>query len=121
MPTVHALAGLPGSWDTTGGNALKKNDPLLATTHYRSTYSLTDGKWRLLRHEDSTRLFDRSVDPHELNDLAAKLPEVVKRLSALATDLMAQQTAAAQTLGPPIPADMPEEDLERLRSLGYIN
>ena len=90
------------------------------------SFAVVDGEWKLIwnTHIPDERpeyeLYDHVNDPINMKDVAADHPEVVERLaeylknwheSALAAKLDTE--AAAE--------DMSPEELEKLRSLGYIN
>lgn len=53
------------------------------TLHRSPRLSIRDGNWKLLMNPDGSRveLYDIPNDPSELNDLADRTPDVVKRLS----------------------------------------
>jgi hypothetical protein len=88
--------------------------------------AVVDGRWKLVWNtsrpdlKPEYELFDHRQDPLDLNDVAPQHPEVVERLAdylvkwrdaALAARVDAE--TAAEELSP--------EEIETLRSLGYIN
>ena len=90
------------------------------------SFAVVDGEWKLIWNTNipddrpEYELYDHKQDPINMNNVAADHPEVVERLadylknwheSALAAKLDTE--AAAE--------DMSPEELEKLRSLGYIN
>jgi arylsulfatase A-like enzyme len=96
------------TYRTASGYADEKHDMLFA---------VTDGKWKYIHHlirEDESELYDLTRDPRELDNLYAARPEAVEWLLA---DLVARgfQPDHAQGQG-----GMSPEDIERLRSLGYL-
>jgi arylsulfatase A-like enzyme len=83
-----------------------------------SLYAVSDGRWKLILYREKSRdkeleLFDLQADPHELNNLSEKHPEVTSRLR---NELIKMQ---AIVQNPPRPT-MDEKTRERLKSLGYI-
>ena len=78
-------------------------------------FCVTDGKWKYIHHlkyTDSSELFDLENDPEELENLYADHREQADQLFE---DLKARR---------PMPSlkktnDMTDEDIQRLRSLGY--
>jgi len=89
-------------------------------------YAFVAGRYKLVHNVSSANgraefeLYDRRIDPLDLADLAANHPDVVRRMAA---ELAAWREAAASSR---LPADseaasaLSEEELNRLRSLGYI-
>lgn len=97
LPTVCHIAGVE-----LGANELKiegenvvdiwlgskrsRNDPLFwKTSAAGAKPAMREGKWKLHtgnRQLRNSTLFDLSVDPEERNDVAAKRPDVVKRMTA---------------------------------------
>lgn len=94
--------------------------------HDTEAFAITDGQWKLVRHtiraegEPEFELFDFAKDPLDQVDLAAQHPDVVARLSK-ALDGWKQMAAAAR-LKPDSETTktMTPEQLQRLRSLGYV-
>ena len=90
------------------------------------SYSIVNQGWKLIHNvarRDGTpeyELFQVATDPHDQSDVAAEHPEVVARLAA-AIDAWHESAVAAR-----LPSDseavegLSQEELERLRSLGYI-
>jgi arylsulfatase A-like enzyme len=90
------------------------------------SYAIVSEGWKLIHNverragEPEFELYHHAVDPLDQTELSAEHPERVERL---ARDLKAWQAhAAAARLKPDAESaqSMSKEDLERLRSLGYI-
>ncbi len=102
LPTVCSMAGLelPGGLDPDGedmsaallGKPGERTKPLMWEWRFNITghmlnrspmLAIRDGKWKLLMNPDRSRveLYDIPKDPSELNNLAKKHRDVVKRLS----------------------------------------
>jgi arylsulfatase A-like enzyme len=77
------------------------------------------GRHKLIRDDrtNTYELYDLAADPNEQRDLSAELPEVVTSLRERLEETLAR--AAASTLSAE-DAELDEEELERLRKLGYI-
>jgi arylsulfatase A-like enzyme len=90
------------------------------------SFAITDGQWKLIRHTIRPRggpefeLFDFIKDPLDKTDVAAQHPDVVARL-AKALDGWKEMAATAR-LKPDSEGlqNLSPEQLQRLRSLGYI-
>jgi arylsulfatase A-like enzyme len=90
------------------------------------SYSITDGQWKLIHNTARPRggpefeLYDFVKDPLDTTDVASQHPDVVARL-AKALDGW-KQTALAARLKPDAEGvkNLSPEQLQRLRSLGYI-
>jgi len=86
----------------------EKNDMLFAAV---------DGTWKYIHHAlrpAESELYNLQQDPHELTNLYASHPAQVRRLLA---ELRARDCFPAR---PPGAGRMSPEDLQRLRSLGYV-
>jgi arylsulfatase A-like enzyme len=90
----------------------------------RRSSAVFDGRWKLVRNESpppgvaELQLFDRVADRRETTDLAEEHPEVVadliRKLDRWGAWAEGQKVKAEDT------REMSPEELERLRSLGYI-
>jgi len=148
MPTLLALTGVPmpreaqgrslASWlagkGDEGGRRARPAFSIKAATKDifgpppRDTESLAivaDG-WKLVHNarrppgRPEYELFDHRQDPLDQHDLAAQHPDVVQRLAGTLDGWW--RRASAQRLPPDSEAakKLSSEELERLRSLGYI-
>jgi arylsulfatase A-like enzyme len=88
--------------------------------------AIVSGQWKLIHNTKRPasvpefELYDHARDPLDATDLAAKFPDVVQRL---ARDLAAWRQAAQRGRVKPdseAAGSLSKEELERLRSLGYI-
>jgi hypothetical protein len=75
------------------------------------------GDWKLIvgPGEGDRELFDLSRDPEERNDLSAQEPARVEALDRKIHDWL-----AAHRRGDVLRDSVSQEDLERLRALGYV-
>ena len=100
---------------------------LAQTSLYRgalwTSYRL--GRWKLFEQhrpgkEPLRELYDLDRDPLEREDVASLHPEIVAEYSrALAEQVFAARQIAEQ-LGAPERVELHQEDLERLRAMGYL-
>jgi arylsulfatase A-like enzyme len=89
------------------------------------SYGIVSGGWKLVHNVQRSpgtaefELYDHGKDPLDKTDVAAKHPEIVDRLK---TQLSAWKKAAEQGKLPKAGSSegMSSKDLERLRSLGYV-
>jgi arylsulfatase A-like enzyme len=149
MPTLLELSGLPVPEAAQGRSLLPlartaaggggaRRRPVFSTraaTHdlfgppprAKEAYSVILGEWKLIHNLEGAEgdpefeLYHHASDPLALRDVAARHPEVVERLSGVlerwrreteARRLPPDEEAAAALTGP---------EIERLRSLGYID
>jgi arylsulfatase A-like enzyme len=137
MPTVLDLAGLPIPQAAEGrslaplfaadGPRLPRRPAITETldseSGTRATSLISDG-WQLVRvdppgSETRFELYDHVEDPLSLKNVAADHPEIVDRLTQQMKSW--RSFAEAGKLDDARTADqMDSEELERLRSLGYV-
>lgn len=132
MPTLAALAGVPGdpgwrgrSLDAVLKGAAAESAPVyLAGTSNRSVVeplqAVVQGQYKLVRGVGSgtMRLYDLAADPGEQTDVAGAHPEVV---ASMAASLMAWAESFPSTF-PALPGGEAagQELLENLRGMGYL-
>jgi arylsulfatase A-like enzyme len=89
-------------------------------------YSMLTDEWKLVRKmtiEGETvthELYDPASDPLDQNDVAAEHPEVVDRMVAQLDSWLAWAEENKLVSDADAAAGMSSEELERLRSLGYV-
>lgn len=122
--------GAAGGWTRRPAISEKKlTDAKLGAApppHDTESYAITDGEWKLVRNTVRPRggpefeLYDFVNDPLNKTDVAGQHPDVVARL-AKALDGW-KQMAEAGRLKPEAEANksLTPEQLQRLRSLGYV-
>jgi len=147
MPTILATAGLPTPKEAQGTSfaaLLAEN----TSSHWRArpafteknlthepvgapppmdteTFAVVEDGWKLVHNTLRPRggpeheLYDTRTDPFDQHDLAAQHPEIVARLSQR---LAAWHTKSVNARKPPEAAttNLSPEEVERLRSLGYL-
>jgi arylsulfatase A-like enzyme len=90
------------------------------------TVSIVMDEWKLVHN--STRndptpefeLFDWNKDPLDQQNLADKHPDVVKRLAAELAQWKTNAVAAKLKANSDLEKSLSSQDLQRLRSLGYL-
>ena len=105
FPTFAEVAGakIPAGVDGKSlmpilkGKETKVRD-VLYTAYRNCQRSMRDDRWKLIRYPliNKTQLFDLSVDPHELTDLAAK-PESADKIKQLTAQLENTQKELGDT------------------------
>jgi arylsulfatase A-like enzyme len=127
------LAGGPGQDAVAVGGGWKKR-PVVAEKQPSSregpdqdeSYAIMDGGWKLIRNvvrpadKPEYELFDFYKDPLDQKNVAAEHPEVVERLGKALDGF--RQMARAAKLKPDSESTkgLSKEQLEQLRSLGYV-
>lgn len=94
--------------------------------HETEEYAIIDGPWKLVHRRERLpgmaefELFDVAKDPLDARDVAASNPEAVQRLAKLLAGW--REMAQSARLKPDAEATkgLSQEQLQRLRSLGYI-
>jgi arylsulfatase A-like enzyme len=129
LPTILGLAGIRDrSLQIEGvdlfsqGERTAESDLLSFSEDISYGYevkALSDGRFKYMRytgHPQSLEfLFDRSVDPDEMQDVAGANPRVLGSLRATTEQMM---EANGRGTGEPVSLDA--DDIEELRALGYI-
>ena len=93
-----------------------------AEDDYESYAVLLDG-WRLVRDvqpEDGFELYDHATDPLAINDVAADHPDVVERMSREYDRWKQRSEQASLPSDEDLESTLSAEELQRLRSLGYV-
>jgi len=141
MPTVIELSGLPapaemqgqslmplinkstdGEWrpqPAISENVTSKSGDLLAT-------AISSGEWRLIHNtvipnadRPEYELFDRRADPLNLQNIAAEHADVVERMKQ-ELEQWRESAVAAKLSAEDSTADMTPQEIEKLKSLGYL-
>lgn len=82
----------------------------------RTLAAVRHGRWKLIRSEGTpAELYDLEADPNESRNVGRAHPDVVRELSALIDQLVAESPP------PPEPAALEPEVTDELRELGYAN
>ncbi|MCH7700077.1 MAG: sulfatase [Planctomycetes bacterium] len=134
LPTLLGLIDLPNSESfleqMSGVDALAGDDnpryilSRLSDRQLRfdvaTTYSITGGGWKYVHAIGGEELlFDLGADPHELRDVAADHPEVVRDLCARLEDQVTRQLARGADLGSGGLTPLSEKRRRELENLGY--
>lgn len=100
-----------------GQSAIKEldKDELFLTEMKYQTYR--KGRWKSFWHRDKSRMYlvDLNVDPREMHDVAETHPEIIgaqRRRVATLSQTLSSRTGHDDKLS--------EQDLNRLRALGYV-
>jgi len=94
--------------------------------HATESFSVTEDGWKLIRNDKRGsgrppfELYDVRADPLDHTDVAAAHPEIVTRLSRALASWKSKGEAARIVVETGSKDQMKPEDLERLKSLGYI-
>lgn len=131
MPTLLGLTG----WDPPSGmvgrdllpfadDSTEERDLSYAFStsvkDHPTTYAIFDGRFKLIS-DPATRqrwLYDIAADPGEQNDLADEQPETVERLNARLGEEIARVNS--REAAPGRAGEIPQDQLDRLRELGYL-
>ena len=136
----HSLTALFDGAKAGSGSAVAAEPPAYVVTekaptkevgggpppHDTESYSIVEDGWKLIhnvqRHEGRPEfeLYREREDPLNAKDLAASNPEIVKRLSDHLAAWRAQATDARLAPDSEATRAMSPEELQRLRSLGYV-
>jgi len=117
---VGHIEVIDGRWAASLEIVPSKLEPL-----YRETESLqTAGGWRAARpHRPTTPpllLYDLATDPHCLNNVNAQHPDKVAHYTALLQGLRVENERLAERFGGALPGAAGDEQIEALRTLGYV-
>jgi arylsulfatase A-like enzyme len=90
------------------------------------SWAIVDDGWKLIKNghrpegHPEFELFDHRKDPLNLENVAAEYPKVVERLAAT-LEAWQKEAAASRVAVDGEAAEMSEDELEKLRALGYVN
>ena len=90
------------------------------------SFTIMDGNWKLIHNvirppeKPEFELFDFYKDQHDQNNVAAQNPEVVARLAKMLEGWQRVAKQAQLKSDTEATKGMTAEQLERLRSLGYV-
>jgi arylsulfatase A-like enzyme len=94
--------------------------------HDTESFAITDGQWKLVRNTarphggPEFELYDFAKDPLNLTDVAAQHPEIVARLSKALDGWKQMAERARLKPDSETTKNLSPEQLQRLRSLGYV-
>jgi len=94
--------------------------------HETESFSIVLDGWKLIQNTHMApggseyELYDARSDPLNLHDVASQHPDIVRRLSQRLTSWRAEAEAARLKSDTDAAGSLSGEELERLRSLGYI-
>lgn len=134
MPTILRQLDMPLPQTLTGSSLLATSLESPETSvvqvsqnkHRPRRYALTAGRWKLIYDfvNQRARLFDLERDPEESKDLAGERSDQVDRLKALLDvhrqRLQAKRAQIAADVAADGAANLSEEAVRRLESLGYV-
>jgi len=126
LPTLAEMCGLSGPEKTWRGQSLVRamaGKGLRKRPQFTSTpgqHAVVDGDYHLIHNavHGNEKLFDLRADPGERHDLSVERGSVVRRLGAVLDEHM-KNLQLAPRLGA-ASAPMTAEQIEALRSLGYL-
>jgi arylsulfatase A-like enzyme len=101
-------------------------DAVTPPPHDTESFAIVSGGWKLIHNpkrlpgEPEYELYRHDQDPLDQTDLLAEHPDLVERLAGDLKAWRARATAARVKPDEAAASAMSREDLERLRSLGYI-
>jgi arylsulfatase A-like enzyme len=129
IPFLSAAAGTGGWPGWTPRPAISERVPTTDNappSQSRESVSIIDGNWKLIHNAvrpgdlPEFELFDYYQDPLNLKNIAADHPEVVARLSKAIAGWKQMATAARVKPDAESTKALSAEELQRLRSLGYV-
>jgi arylsulfatase A-like enzyme len=122
-----AAASASGAWQRRP--VISEKQPLLAGSDFPNaaeSYAIVDGDWKLIQNvarpseKPEFELFEFYKDPLDQKDLARSHPEVVEKLAKQLADWRGKAQAARLKPDSEQEKSLSAEQLERLRSLGYV-
>jgi len=128
MPTLWDLCGLGVSKEHRGtsladivsGESRPSASPIFSerNAHYEPLEAVVVDGHKLVRGmlSDRFELFDLNTDPGEQHDRAAQQPQTVDQLA----DLLAEWRSRLRPAGSPVSVESQQEQLDRLKALGYL-
>jgi arylsulfatase A-like enzyme len=134
--SLRPLLAAPDAQGAVAANGGWKRRPLVSEKHpfgnstefpgAGESYAIVEGNWKLIHNvvrppeKPEYELYDFYKDEHDQKDLAAQNPEVVSRLSKMLEGWRRMATQAQLKSDTEATKGLTAEQLERLRSLGYV-
>jgi arylsulfatase A-like enzyme len=133
--TLRPLLSPGGAAGTVAANGGWKRRPLISEKNpfgghdfpnASQSFAIVEGNWKLIRNvvrppaAPEFELYDFYHDPHDHHDVAAEHPDVVQRLAGMLDGWHRMATQAQLKSDADATKGMTAEQLERLRSLGYV-
>jgi arylsulfatase A-like enzyme len=134
LPTLCEAAGIPAPPAIAGESLLSRmrggpaaDRPAFyeGTLYGDNRIAWSQDGWKLIwdldaEPETALEIFDLETDPGELRNLAAERPDRAGELGGALRSLVREITARARELPPAEPVRLHPQDVEALRSLGYV-
>ncbi|HUG52875.1 MAG TPA: sulfatase [Vicinamibacteria bacterium] len=122
----HGVAAANGGWQRRP--VIAEKQPMGGTEFpgASETYAIVEGGWKLIHNvvrgpeQAEFELYDFYKDPRDQTDLSAQNPEVVGRLGRMLEGWRRTAKQARLKSDTEATKDLSAEQLERLRSLGYV-
>lgn len=126
FPTVLGLVELPREdiWlaQVSGGDVLKGRGAAVFAECVEGRRALFREEWKYHRWKDGPELlFNLDADPHELADLSDSEPEMLASMRVAFDERVAIQQARAELFDSGAREMLPEEEVQLLRELGYLD
>jgi arylsulfatase len=133
--SLRPLLTAPGGAGVAAANGGWKRKPLVSEKHpfgskefpgKSESYAIVEGNWKLIRNvvrpegAPEFELYDFYQDPHDQKDVAAEHPDVVTRLAKMLEGWKRMAEQARLKSDAETTKGMTADQLERLRSLGYV-
>jgi arylsulfatase A-like enzyme len=125
-PAAGGTAGANGAWKRRPSFAEKQPMGGTGFPGAAESYTIVDGDWKLIQNvarpadKPEFELFEFYKDPLDQQNLAVQHPEVVQRLAKQLDEWRRKATAARLKPDSEEAKSLSADQLERLRSLGYV-
>ena len=126
LPLLRPSAGASAAWKRRP--VIMEKQPMGGNEHPEASqaFAIIDGNWKLIHNtireadRPEYELFDVSKDPLDAKNVASEHPDVVQRLSKALDGWHTMATAARLKPDAETTKALSAEELQRLRSLGYV-
>jgi membrane-anchored protein YejM (alkaline phosphatase superfamily) len=121
-PTVLSILNIDIPTHVQGINLFseKQNNFAISERNNANRFSIITEKYKLIKNNNTTELYDLSVDPNEYNNISSDNPKISTQLNKTLVEFIEKLPKYSQELSIPFPSWINEEQRKNLIDTGYF-